>query len=83
MDKLKRLIALNKELIALEELTDTGSQRIAIDEDIRAVEKELKNNLGEESFDRVIDAVVEMTEGKRDENYVLGVYKNEVADATI
>ncbi|MGE1096834.1 hypothetical protein ACQJZ4_07595 [Bacillus altitudinis] len=83
MDKLKRLIALNKELIALEELTDTGSQRIAVDEDIRSVEKELKNSLGEESFDRVIDAVVEMMEGKRDENYVLGVYKNEVADTTI
>lgn len=83
MDKLKRLIALNKELITLEELTDTGSQRIAVDEDIRSVEKELKNSLGDESFDRVIDAVVEMMEGKRDENYVLGVYKNEVADATI
>ncbi|MEC1690341.1 hypothetical protein P9E05_02215 [Bacillus mojavensis] len=74
MSAIKRIIELNVHNRELEEVQGTGSERIEINSAIIEQEQVLKDQIGLQGFNEVIDAVVDFIEGNSSEQHVWDVY---------
>ncbi|MEC0399931.1 hypothetical protein [Bacillus subtilis] len=74
MSAIKRIIELNIHNKELEEAPGTGSERIEINSAIIEQEQILKDQIGPQGFNEVIDAVVDFIEGNSSEKHVWDVY---------
>ncbi|MGD2353361.1 hypothetical protein ACP8H2_16910 [Bacillus subtilis] len=74
MSAIKRIIELNIHNRELEEVQGTGSERIELNSAIIEQEQILKDQIGLQGFNEVIDAVVDFIEGNSSEKHVWDVY---------
>jgi hypothetical protein len=74
MSVLDHLIELNLRTRDIEKIKGTGEERIKLNALMLEQERILKEEIGENGFDEVIDAVVDFTDGNISEGDVRKVY---------
>jgi hypothetical protein len=74
MSALDHLIELNLRNREIEQIKGTGEDRIILNELMLEQELILKEEIGENGFDEVVDAIVEFTVGNLSEDDVQKVY---------
>lgn len=76
MDAFESLLELNLRNRDIQEISGTGAERIELNDLMLEQERTLKEELGEQGFDEVIDAIVEFIDGNLTEAEVRKVYDN-------